>query len=398
MNCEKNGERVCDYSIRLNWEGRSKRKANDLTPEPQDQGPSVKGGQMQMLSFQPPISGPPRTAKAEPRSPMIDPALILAELPTSARDFSAQFARPQKFPGSRPSSAGSQASSPAPSSGPGSAGLQQGQMLPPFATISRARSDTPSGIEHRDKRARPSPTSQPQMGTNSPEYLSPHNFISSTPSVPDSHLQSSKQGPTSAPDLYKSAAFPLTPSNSSVTSEDVYAGVQPKGSSPLPLAYNDPRRLSVNSLLTQEAEAKASGESLDSKGQFVTYGTDRGLPDLDIPRNDDVGVIDVVTPVLTNYRFHDGMGDLSTEFGFGLYASNDEEKANGYAEPISVNIPTSLEPLPPLLLENKMNLMYFHFFLEFTARILVPHDCPENPFKFILPQSKSHATDEFATS
>ncbi|KAL8952223.1 MAG: hypothetical protein Q9183_007402, partial [Haloplaca sp. 2 TL-2023] len=33
-----------------------------------------------------------------------------------------------------------------------------------------------------------------------------------------------------------------------------------------------------------------------------------------------------------------------------------------------------------------MNLLYFHHFLNHTARILVPHDCAANPFKNILPQ------------
>lgn len=33
-----------------------------------------------------------------------------------------------------------------------------------------------------------------------------------------------------------------------------------------------------------------------------------------------------------------------------------------------------------------MNLLYFHHFLNHTARILVPHDCSANPFRNILPQ------------
>lgn len=37
-----------------------------------------------------------------------------------------------------------------------------------------------------------------------------------------------------------------------------------------------------------------------------------------------------------------------------------------------------------------MNMLYFHHFLNHTARILVPHDCSENPFKSILPQSRYH--------
>ncbi len=43
-------------------------------------------------------------------------------------------------------------------------------------------------------------------------------------------------------------------------------------------------------------------------------------------------------------------------------------------------------------MENKMNLLYFHHFINHTARILVPHDCEKNPFRQILPGSEySHA-------
>lgn len=55
-----------------------------------------------------------------------------------------------------------------------------------------------------------------------------------------------------------------------------------------------------------------------------------------------------------------------------------------YTSPMS--IPRRLDPLPQLLLGNPKNMMYFHHYLHFTARLLVPHDCSENPFKHILPQ------------
>lgn len=47
-------------------------------------------------------------------------------------------------------------------------------------------------------------------------------------------------------------------------------------------------------------------------------------------------------------------------------------------------------PCTQLLLENPMNLLYFHHFLNHTARILVPHDCERNPFRLILPESTFH--------
>lgn len=59
-----------------------------------------------------------------------------------------------------------------------------------------------------------------------------------------------------------------------------------------------------------------------------------------------------------------------------------------------MSIPRRLDPLPQWLLANDQNKMYFHHYLKHTARLLVPHDCSENPFKHILPQSmyfRAHA-------
>jgi hypothetical protein len=57
------------------------------------------------------------------------------------------------------------------------------------------------------------------------------------------------------------------------------------------------------------------------------------------------------------------------------------------AYPDQMSIPRRLDPLPQWLLSNDQNKMYFHHYLKHTARLLVPHDCSENPFKHILPQS-----------
>jgi len=57
------------------------------------------------------------------------------------------------------------------------------------------------------------------------------------------------------------------------------------------------------------------------------------------------------------------------------------------AYPDQMSIPRRLDPLPQWLLSSEQNKMYFHHYLKHTARLLVPHDCSENPFKHILPQS-----------
>ena len=150
---------------------------------------------------------------------------------------------------------------------------------------------------------------------------------------------------------------------------------------------DDPRRMSVNSLLIkEESEAKQRPAMFrhDSDDRIRFYGIDRGLPDLDIPRNNDQQVLDMTTPVMTHAQTE--RRDSSTEFGFSSTANS----VAGYANNLHVKISKTLLPLPSILHNNPMNLMYFHFFIEHTARILVPHDCPANPFKIILPQSKSH--------
>lgn len=124
-----------------------------------------------------------------------------------------------------------------------------------------------------------------------------------------------------------------------------------------------------------------------------TYGLDRGHPDLDLPRNNDTAAISGMSPSDTGSDLEGWHGQLGAdyhEFGFGLQKKETVFAKGGYyATPVPIRIPKSLEPLPPTLLENPMNLLYFHHFLNHTARILVPHDCPENPFKTILPKSKS---------
>lgn len=73
-------------------------------------------------------------------------------------------------------------------------------------------------------------------------------------------------------------------------------------------------------------------------------------------------------------------------FGSALQVNgfNGAYRMNSY---LDFAIPGRLDPLPQLLRGNKKNRMYFHHYLNHTARLLVPHDCSENPFKSILPQS-----------
>lgn len=115
----------------------------------------------------------------------------------------------------------------------------------------------------------------------------------------------------------------------------------------------------------------------------TTYGYDLGLPDLDTPRNNDSSAIAIYSPQNNTISF-DGEtlhGNAESESKVMAF-----EKGGYYAKPVPIRISKSLEPLPALLMENQMNLIYFHHFLNHTARVLVPHDCERNPFRHILPQ------------
>lgn len=212
-------------------------------------------------------------------------------------------------------------------------------------------------------------------------------------------------------------AVALTPTASSVASEDAHTRNFIKPSSHARQESPD-RRLSVSSLLSgppggEDPPTDSGGDTIFAGAttttttstmsshiqsavlsQFINYGVDRGFPDLDLPNNNDAIVLNGLTPALnsTNYG-RLGAEDLAEEqsfpeFGFGLYAVDSAHGIGGYYErPVTVAIPRSLGVLPATLQENPMNLLYFHHFLNHTASILVPHDCSENPFKTILPQS-----------
>jgi hypothetical protein len=189
-------------------------------------------------------------------------------------------------------------------------------------------------------------------------------------------------------------AMPLTP-NSSVGSEDAITRTAPKNANS---AYQpaDLRRLSVQSLLagppgdTTQAYSPETPQGRQypiGDSSTTTYGYDLGYQDLDIPKNDDVNAISIFSPP------NDTMDlDYDNEGTYGSAETRAKdiafEKGGYYAKPVPIKISKALEPLPAILLENRMNLLYFHHFLNHTARILVPHDCEQNPFRQILPESK----------
>ncbi|RHZ72389.1 hypothetical protein CDV55_108301 [Aspergillus turcosus] len=113
------------------------------------------------------------------------------------------------------------------------------------------------------------------------------------------------------------------------------------------------------------------------------YGLDHGRPDLDLNQMDDHSAIDInyaldlINPERqTRTIFESACPDhgLANSVGRGYYASA-----------VPINIPRYLSPLPSSLVETPINLMYFHHFLNHTAKMLVAHDCGDNPFITVLP-------------
>jgi hypothetical protein len=156
----------------------------------------------------------------------------------------------------------------------------------------------------------------------------------------------------------------------------------------------DLSRVSVQSLVNElsdttlrqcDVELERAWQCSTTDAASTIYGYDLGLPDADTPKNEDYQA--VARPSSTKWTV-----SLEHETQYSSTEPHGKEKAFGsrgyYNEPVLIRISTSLEPLPPLLMKNQMNLLYFHHFLNHTARILVPHDCERNPFRHILPESK----------
>ncbi|OHE95791.1 C6 zinc finger protein [Colletotrichum orchidophilum] len=130
-----------------------------------------------------------------------------------------------------------------------------------------------------------------------------------------------------------------------------------------------------------------SGSKQGMAEEATFYGFDLGIPDADIAQNDDMGAISQTvastrhvarTPVYTcgePYPQHPEPGHNAMS-GVGYYG-----------QPIPIWIPRNIGPFPAKLRDNPMNLLYFHHFLNHTAKVLVPYDDPKsNPFRTILPQ------------
>ncbi|KAF7589984.1 hypothetical protein BBP40_003476 [Aspergillus hancockii] len=119
------------------------------------------------------------------------------------------------------------------------------------------------------------------------------------------------------------------------------------------------------------------------------YGLDCGRPDSDLNKNDDHSAIDINYALdLINSQNESSAVSKDGPDGSSpsdLQSSLDCTRYAYYETPVPINIPRYLSPLPPSLVQTPINLMYFHHFINHTARMLVPHDCGNNPFVSVLP-------------
>ncbi|KAF2644372.1 hypothetical protein P280DRAFT_505155 [Massarina eburnea CBS 473.64] len=404
LNCDRQGE-TCDYSIRLNWGGRTKRSLDDNAPA-SGTSSATNSPHTMTLSFDNIIASPSSPSRSSgPKSKlarharsqsatlvssdasMIDPELVrmsnshsqpintldtLTEHgfhveDTRRQPMSAPFTIQQSrggFDYPSPNESSFDSSSFSTANYPCTNVESPPSMPPPlqrnslYATSFSRQHTEPADVSHRHQRR----------------------YSVESPATPDAC--SPQTGP---PTPYSSfIPMPLTP-NSSVSSDDPVLRTTSKQPSTQYLP-TDLRRLSVQSLLDPPNHGSESNRGRQypiGDTEYTTYGYDIGLPDLDTPRNDDANAIAVFSPPSGAMEL-----DGHTPYGNTEVRGKDMAFESGgyYAKPVPIKISKSLEPLPPLLLENPMNLLYFHHFLNHTARILVPHDCERNPFREILPE------------
>ncbi|KAF2720680.1 hypothetical protein K431DRAFT_285589 [Polychaeton citri CBS 116435] len=380
-NCLKTGE-TCDYSIRLNWSGRSGGKRDSH---------AIDGA----FTF---VASPGGNSTTSAGSPDKSPANHGHEHVFSAQHIATKPSRPA--PTSRP-----EHNLPTPDTTPSAA---MGSLIDPGLPNYRQQANTSfSSLQQRpdlspptsapafdsvawsprqgNKRVRLSPKDSPVASNSSPSFAIPQfppnyhlppmgaNSPASTTASFHSH------GRTSTANLPGTPNSSNTPGSPYLSRPFSFSGLQSTQDAP------DLRRLSVKSLLTDSTEdtKRHSHRRADSMSHR-TYGYDHGLIDVDIPMNDDFRVIQPKSPDLRKTSV--AMSQVSTSSDEQDSRQMAFEPGGYYAQPVPVRIPRFLEPLPQELLSNPMNLLYFHHFINHTGRIMVPHDCPQNPFRGVLAQ------------
>ncbi|KAK5129247.1 hypothetical protein LTR08_003712 [Meristemomyces frigidus] len=385
-NCVK-GKEQCDYSIKLNWGGRGKKDKDGTSadaaaftfvsaPATAASAAPTNTGREHVFSAQHIATAPLRPASRLPKS---------SSTPEVLRDGDSPALDP-RLQQSRHNSYQHELHPPA---------RVAPLTLPPFSVTFQNSSGPAPPSPPRPAPARDEFQWSPQHSSKrvklSPSRSTPHAARSPAFAVPQYPATQLDQSPASTHYTSHSISSivntPATP-GSSITSGSPYPSQPPF------LNVQDPpdlRRLSVKSLLSDpsdEVERPRMSRS-DSLG-YRTYGYDHGMQDLDIPHNDDNNVVLPRSPDMR--RSSAAVSEASTSSGETDAKHIAFEPGGYYAQPVAIRIPRFLEPLPNELLNNQMNLLYFHHFINHTGRIMVPHDCPENPFRGVLPQMAVRST------
>lgn len=461
MNCSKQAE-TCDYSIRLNWDGRNRRR-NDQKPgsQPMTFGDvrsiPKQSGQASSLEI---VNGYGSSSSAAANifsfaaSKVADPQLEFRfQSPfghlDDAQELLPPYAADSVSTGSnRPSSFDSADGLYPISSDPSSRDTEAAQsmatlpQLGQFQHMAACPSTKASTVETSTRqRADQAPKTTSTVTTPPYSKTSPRNIID----LHDSPERLTKRIRLTSPNdlhqihdtrgLHRASYYspkeinglpicsfqrftphltsshmsnPRTPASSSTNSDEACQPWRLAARSYIPQDQLD-RRVSVNSLLLSSPEMQHSRTMGDNPAQAYddstalspflrkcsptrqranssshpeNYGLDCGLPDIDVPNNSDSTAINRV-PRSQHSRLDAWLETVDFRIPDFIFA-----KGGYYASPVPINIPKALEPLPQALLKSPMNLLYFHHFLNHTAKVLVVHDCSQNPFRTILPQSK----------
>ncbi|KAL0939041.1 C6 zinc finger protein [Colletotrichum truncatum] len=398
INCQRTGE-VCDYSVRLNWEGRRTRRSSSFgTPSQASQPtPPDIATQTQQSSFSHTfcINGAPTSIQPKPIARRVQTDIGstgLEKRKQDGRDVHANHAIGSvhdKFYSTPPQELYKAVPSPP----------VVKDVIDKFSFVSDARpgaSGAASSLQRPHKRSKSFAESSDKGISRRPGLLdSPSLFIDATPPI---HRIRSNTCSTSRDS-------PLTPISSGTTAKDDPR--TPLLTLPSPTSPGQ-GRISVDYLLSDSPDIDHHpkhdmqdlfGPSLsdirfetEASEEAKFYGYDLGIRDTDIDQNNDFGAI---SPTASNVKdvfstSNDGYSDaLSLSQSDARYSfSTLPGVAGGYYDrPVSIWIPRNIEPLPLKLQSNPMNLLPKHHFINHTAKILVPYDdINSNPFRTILPQ------------
>lgn len=418
VNCQRQGE-TCDYSVRLNWGGRTKRTSTE-SPSSQSSGyagtiigfadatPTSAAGSTRKppSASHAPVDGFVNVQSADLGSPVSPSTPAFPVFDTSTAHSGPEEAHSSSQTESRGLATWAEHSPLETSTSPGS--LAQYALGHAFNGSYSPVADQGVGLRSLSAFAfHSNPVSQPlsflrNSMDNAPSHLSGHSSFqgqheNQLPSQEELGLGVRMNGGTlqdSRPgSMSRSGRIdPLSlgsygPESNAASSPGPDAAMRPSYA---------PRSESYHSFRhpddSKDNDDAATDSSLaQSKWQaYLTsvtdnYGLDCGRPDRDLALNNDHDAIDINAALdMINSR---GRSEESAPSPASRAALDMQKPdySGYYATPVPINIPRYLAPLPSTLLENPINLMYFHHFLNHTSRMLVPHDCDSNPFMSVLP-------------